>query len=261
MKAYEIIEKIFTFGKDFHYETTCDTLKSGSHDAEVSKVAITMNPTVDVIKDAKNWGAELLICHEPLYFNHMDEHSDEAIESEKRSLLEETGMTVYRFHDHPHRNPEDMIAEGFFNMLELDATVTHIEDFGLARAKLNVPMTSVEIAKRIEEKTGIKHVRIAGNRNDKCERITTFLGAPGDVIPQLSNPETEILIVGEVCEWRCAEYARDASQLGKKKALLVLGHAGSEEPGMIYIAEEIKKLLPELEIKYFKTGEVYTYTD
>ena len=262
MKAYEIIERLFQYGKDFNYTTTCDTLKAGNPEAEVTKIAVTMNPTVNVIKESSAWGAELLIVHEPLYYNHMDEHSDEPQEVEKRNLLNNTGLTVYRFHDHPHRaSYPDMIALGELRDLDMEIELEYTDIFALTRFKLKNPLTPVELAKRIEEKLGIKHVRIAGARDVKCKNVSTLFGAPGDLIDELSREETEILIVGETCEWRCAEYARDAAELGKTKALLVLGHEGSERAGMVYVTDKLKELVPELEVKYFESGEVYTYTD
>ena len=57
------------------------------------------------------------------------------------------------------------------------------------------------------------------------------------------------------------EYARDAAQLGHKKALLILGHIGSERDGMRYLADELKKAHSEIPCAYFECGEVYTYTD
>lgn len=261
MKAYEIIEKVFQYGKDFNYAETCDTLKSGSPDVDVTKIAVAMNPTVDVIKNAHAWGAELLIVHEPLYYNHMDEHSRESVECEKRTLLESTGMTVYRFHDHPHRHYPDMIANGEFNAMKLDGEVTYTHEFDLATVKLNKPMTPAELAKHIETALGIRHIRIAGARDKKCTNISAMFGAPGDTMGELSKPETEILIIGETCEWRLCEYARDAAQLGRNKAILVLGHVGSERAGMVYITDCIKALLPDMEVKYFECEEVFTYTD
>ena len=261
MTAREIMEKVFVYGKDFNYVETCDTLKSGDPDAEVKKLAVSMNPTVEVIRNAHAWGADMMITHEPLYYNHMDEHSDESVEQEKRALLESTGMTVYRFHDHPHRAYPDMIAAGEFKFLELDGEVTYSHDFDLARVKLNTPMTPYELAKHIENKLGIKHVRIAGTTDEKCTNISARFGAPGDSMDEFTRDETEILIMGETCEWRMCEYARDASQLGRKKALLVLGHVGSERAGMEYITDCIKALLPDLQVEYFESGEVFSYTD
>lgn len=260
MKASEVIEKVFTFGSDFDYVKTCDTLKCGSPDKEVKKVAVTMNPTVDSIREAQQWGADMMITHEPLYYNHWDDHSDESLETEKRAFLESTGMTVYRFHDHPHRNKPDMIAMGEYKFLGLDGKIIHPDIFALTRVELNTPITPLELAKRIEDKLGIKYVRIAGVRDEECTHISAMFGAPGDIIDEISRPESEIMIVGEIGEWRNAEYVRDAAALGRKKSLLVLGHEGSERAGMVYITEEFQKLLPEIEFKYIECGEVYSYT-
>ena len=88
-----------------------------------------------------------------------------------------------------------------------------------------------------------------------------MFGAPGGVLEELQDDACEILLVGETCEWSMGEYARDASQLGYKKALLILGHVGSERAGMVYTADVLKRMHPELEVRYFENGEVYTYTD
>ena len=64
-----------------------------------------------------------------------------------------------------------------------------------------------------------------------------------------------------VGEWSLGEYARDAAQLGYKKALLILGHEGSERAGMVYTADILREMYPDLEVQYFECGEVYTYTD
>ena len=57
------------------------------------------------------------------------------------------------------------------------------------------------------------------------------------------------------------EYARDAAQLGYKKAPIIMGHIGSERDGMIYVADLLKETIPELDVRYIECGEVYTYTD
>jgi len=85
-------------------------------------------------------------------------------------------------------------------------------------------------------------------------------GAPGGVWEALTG-DAEIVIVGETCEWQMAEYARDASQLGMNKTLLILGHCGSERDGMKHISELLQKKIPSVEVRYFESSEVYTYQD
>jgi creatinine amidohydrolase/Fe(II)-dependent formamide hydrolase-like protein len=69
------------------------------------------------------------------------------------------------------------------------------------------------------------------------------------------------MLTGETCEWSIAEYARDAAALGRNKTLIIMGHVGSERYGMQYIARCLQEKLPELQVQYFHTPEVYTYTD
>ena len=261
MKACELMEELFSLAPEGDYTDTCDTLKAGRPEREVSKVAVTLFPTVAVIRQAAAWGAELLIVHEPLYYNHFDGHSSESIECEKRALVERTGMTIYRYHDHPHHAPKDMIAQGEYALLELDGEIDWAGGFDLARVRLRRPMTPRELAARIEERLGIRHVRICGAADAPCTQISSLFGASGDAVgKELRQSGSEIVLTGEACEWAHGEYARDAAQLGHAKALLILGHAGSERDGMQYLASMLEKKHPELDIRYFNCGEVYSYS-
>ena len=257
MKAGEIVEFLESYSFEHDFSGTCDTYKSGSADAEVTKVAVAMFGTPDVIRQAEAFGAELLIVHEPLYYNHFDNRSDDPIEKEKAKLLEDSGITVYRYHDHPHYSMPDLIALGELYLLGLKGEVKPSETFDLARVYLDEPMTARQLAKHIEEKLGIKHVRIAGAADKPITTISCMFGAPGGLMEELKRDVCQVLIAGEVCEWALCEYARDAAQLGHTKAVLALGHVGSERAGMVYITNLLKDRFKNLNIKYFECGEVY----
>ena len=92
MKAHEIMEALFATAPEGDYSKSCDTLKAGDPNRETGKVAVSMFATPDVVREAAAWGAELLIVHEPTYYNHYDRHSDEKIENEKRRLIEESNL-------------------------------------------------------------------------------------------------------------------------------------------------------------------------
>ena len=261
MKAQQIMDLLFDLGECGRLEKTCDTIKSGSPDAEVTKIAVSMFATPEVVRKAKETGAQLLVVHEPTYFNHWDEHSDEPFEVEKRRLIEESGITIYRYHDYPHRAPKDMICEGEIKYMKLDGEVEFIGRFDKVRIRLNTPMTPRELAAHIEKNVGIKHIRIAGAADSPCTKITGMFGTPGGIEQELRSDDCEVVMTGEVCEWALAEWVRQAAQMGHKKALLVLGHLGSERDGMRLVADILKEKLPEIPTEYIESGEVYTYTD
>ena len=55
--------------------------------------------------------------------------------------------------------------------------------------------------------------------------------------------------------------ARDYAQMGYNKAMLVMGHIGSERNGMALIAHRLQQAHPEISVCYLECGEVYSYTD
>lgn len=257
MKAIELMEELFSLALEREYNPLCDSCKSGDPEIEIKKVAVTMFPTVNVIKEAKEWGADLLIVHEPLYYNYKDGEPDYIIK-EKMKLVEESGLTIYRYHDHPHYTVPDVIAAGEFKYLGLKGNLETTDVFDLVRLHLDTPLTALELSDIIKEKLNIKYVRIAGTLDKPSTVISGMFGAPGNLVErELKNENSQIIIVGETCEWAYAEYVRDADQLGYNKTLIVLGHVGSERDGMKYTADIIKEKHPELTVKYIECEEVY----
>ena len=64
-----------------------------------------------------------------------------------------------------------------------------------------------------------------------------------------------MLIAGEASEWETVEYVRDAIAQGKSKALVLLGHEVSEEPGMEVCARDLKMLFPGVRIDHISAGQ------
>ena len=112
--------------------------------------------------------------------------------------------------------------------------------FAVNRFNCKNEITPLELAELMENKLGIKHIRICGARDVKCTKISACFGTPGGVFEELKDSDVEIVLTGEACEWSLAEYARDAAALGYKKALLIMGHIGSERDGMKYLTKLLK---------------------
>ena len=70
------------------------------------------------------------------------------------------------------------------------------------------------------------------------------------------KPEpVEVLVAGETREWETVEYVRDGIEAGLKKALILLGHANSEERGMGYMATWLRERLPNVAITHIPAGD------
>ena len=93
-------------------------------------------------------------------------------------------------------------------------------------------------------------MRLLGRPGTICRRVALMVGAPGARwhIDALGRMDVDVAICGEIDEWDTNEYVHDAIHLGKNKALLVIGHAASEEAGMAYLAEWLRERVPGVPI-------------
>lgn len=262
MKARELIEKLCSWsGPIPNPDRTCDTVKCGDPEKELRKVATAMFATPEVIRGVRQWGGDLLIVHEPTFYSHLDEHlENDPVTAAKEKLLRESGLTVYRFHDHAHSRKPDLIGEGELKRLGLKGRFIQGPHWAVNRFVADAPVTPLELAEMIEARLHIEHVRICGARDVKCSKLSLCFGTPGGVFEELRRDDIEIVLTGEACEWSLGEYARDAGQFGFSKALLILGHCGSERDGMRLLADLLSEQYRDFETRYFECGEVYSYT-
>lgn len=238
---------------------TCDTVKSGRDESEIKGIAVAMFATPQIIRNAAEIGANFLIVHEPVYYNHFDSEIPNKIGQEKRELIDRLGITIYRFHDHPHYSNPDTICEGMLQDIGLSGVLEEHEPPNNNRYFLDTPMTARELAVHLEKRLDIHHIKIAGCTDQKGRSLSLAFGAAAGVAKDLDA--VDFVLTGETSEWGVSEIARDYSQMGYNKALLVMGHIGSERNGMMLIARRLQQNHPEIPVHYLECGEVYSYTD
>ncbi len=270
MKIRDFMEQLYreTDPVQEHYAKSCDTLKLGDPEQGISRVGITMFPTRDVLQQAADWGANLLIVHEPTFYNGTDDPEKRrratglrrTLIDTKEKFIREHGITIYRFHDHPHLCEKDMISLGVVKYGKLEGTWKKGELFGINELDSEKPVTALELAKMLEKNLRISHIRICGSPRALGRRIGLCFGATGNL--DLALERYDVVLSGEFCEWADGEFARDyADFIAPDKALLVLGHCPSERDGMRFLADRLAAQYRDIPVRYFETQEVYTYTD
>ena len=241
------------------FKTTVDTLKSGSADLKVTGIVTTMFATADIIEQAAKLKANFIIAHEPTFYNHTDDTNwtgNNEVVKKKQSLLEQHGITVWRCHDYWHTYRPDGILNGVLKKAGWLQHSSKVEPVFLIPAS---PLK--EIADHLKKTLQIQHIKVIGDLNQKCQRIAFMPGAAGGQ-RQISLTEKEkpdVLIIGETHEWETVEYIRDARRMGSSTALIILGHAVSEEPGMEWMAEWLQPKVPELKVTHIASKDPFTW--
>ena len=275
MKVREVVNRMIkkTGVGPLPPEKTCDKLMSGSFEQEVSKIAVTFMATVDVIKKAIAMGAELIVTHEPTWFTGEDTTDwldNDPVYLKKKELIEQADIAIWRFHDHMHMDPVDGIMRGFDE--EMDWVQYRMEaDSSFLGGKgdycYQLPTTTLqELCNSFKERLPMKVIQIIGDPEMKVERVGVLpggasLGLFSEYHPMqlMYNRDLDVLVCGEIVEWRLPAYVRDACQLGIPKAILVLGHERSEEPGMKHLGKWMQDIMDGIPVIFIDSEEPFTY--
>ena len=234
-------------------EKTVDTFKAGDPTTPVTGVAVTMMATLDVLQRAVAAGDNMVITHEPVFFNHMLEvpegmDASDPVWTAKREFIEKNHLVIWKFHDHWHMRKPDGIQEGTVRKLGWEK-YWNKEDQGV----LVIPeMTLGELASYVAKRLDAASARVVGDSKMKVTKIGLNPGFTGFTreTKQLERDDVEVLLAGESREWETVEYVADAQTEGKKKALIVIGHIPSEQAGMEWCAEWMRGFLPGVKIEF-----------
>lgn len=237
---------------------TVDTLKIGNPGMPLRGIVTTFMPTMEVLEKAVRRGANLVIGHEPLWYNHQDETGwlgRDPVYAEKRRFLVRHRLAVFRIHDTWHDRSPDGILEGMVRKLGWSRYRA-----GTGTRYFRFPGWTVKrITVAARRALGASAVRVVGDPGLVPRRVAFVCGFGGsrNIIRELRRPEVGAVVCGEDHEWESYEYARDAAFQGRKKALIVLGHAASEEAGMEYLAERLDGRFPRVAAWFVSAGAPY----
>ena len=259
MKAGEIVDRIKKqLGVPWRDATYRDTFKSGSADTEVTGIATTCFVTLEVIRKAAAAKLNMIIPHEDTFWNDRDDQAvvaDDALYKEKLALLTKHSIVVFRIHDHMHAQRPDFTYVGCARALGLDSTY----ETAPQSHRFTVPETTLgRLAADFQRRLGAKALRVVGDPEARVSRIQLGVGY---ATPPINSPDVDVVVSGEQQESDGAldspAYVLDAIALGVAKGWIMLGHAISEEQGMLEMADWVKTFTPEVPVRLVKAGEPF----
>jgi putative NIF3 family GTP cyclohydrolase 1 type 2 len=237
---------------------TVDTFKAGDPATPVKGIVTTFAATHDVLVRAAASGKNLVVTHEPTFYEHREETGPiegNAVLQAKRALLKQHGLVVWRFHDLVHCRQPDGIDEGMIQALGWQKQLRPG-----APPTFVVPATTVRaLAGALRRKLDARAVRVVGKLQARVTRVAFLAGASdaADQIRLLARDDVEVLVAGESREWETVEYARDAVAQGQNKALILLGHVPSEERGMEAAARWLRSFIREVPVEFIPAGDPF----
>ncbi|MCD8015964.1 MAG: Nif3-like dinuclear metal center hexameric protein [Lachnospiraceae bacterium] len=278
MKIAEIIQKLEEFHPPLERPETCDVVKIGDAEAECTGIIMTCFASTEVIRKAIEEKANLIICHEPLFYSHEDTTdwlNGDPVYEEKKRLLEDNQIVVYRDHDHIHGGHGGQNTDGIFYgiMNELGW-----KDYVVGDKKkpllYEIPQTTVpELAEFLMEKLNISGIRVVGSRDTVVRRVFFCEHVQGarpfgnkkeipdnETIKKVRMQQADVLIPFEIIDWTLSAYIRDSCAENMPKTILEMGHFNVEELGMRYMIQYLPRVIgSDVPMKYVQSGDSFSY--
>lgn len=224
----------------------------GDPDAEVTGVVTCWSPTLAILQQAVDLGANLVIGHEPLLWPicgrdpeaglkwYEERHVGAKIPNQKRlAFCFQHGLSVYRYHSNwdwaAQYGQVDMLARE----LGLGDAVDGIRECPIYEI---IPETVGEMLQRARQLLSLGPVRVVGDLGRSVSRIAVCQGGFGQMFtfPELAAEHgADLALFGEMLDYTiryCVEV---------DLAAIELGHCQSEHPGMMGMAEMLREQLPE----------------
>lgn len=253
MTSQAVVETILRAVPGFDPTRTVDTFKAGDPAREVTGVAVTYTASCDVLQRALALHANLVVTHEPTYYDHLDNtaaFAGDPVVTAKQAWIEAHGLAVWRCHDSWHRFPGDGIRIGVARQLGWTAYQDKIE-----ATHFRLPPTTLDaLAADLGRRLACPGLRVVGAPDLACRVAALSPGCCGWETQRRILKDADVLVCGECHEWEAYEYVRDAAIAGRAKGLIVLGHGPSEEAGMAYLAEWLQPRLPSVPVHFVPAG-------
>ena len=285
MTIQEAVDRILNYHPHLSWTGGSDGFKCGNPEDECTGIVTAMTASVEVVRRTAALGANLLVVHEPTNYTSSDrpgwyEDFGNAVFGEKKRLLEENGIAVWRDHDRMHMHSPDGIFTGVLRYLgweayaEVDASMGKYANFVVTLPEeISLQALLAKLAGTIGM-NGIRYIgprdmpvrkpAIVGHLEAVPEERTNHAGFPKEysveLIRYFEEEGVDVILPGETIDWTLLSYVRDSLELGLNRAVIPLGHFNWEELGMRYAAEWVRELMQgEVPVHYVPAGDMYRF--
>lgn len=149
-------------------------------DDECIGIVSALVPTVEVIKKAAALGCNLLYVHEPSYYSTPDYPDwragfENKIYEEKKALLDQYGIAIWRDHDHTHAHKPDGIFTGVIKYLGWEQYRVNADTEGMTMYFEFPDMTVEKMNALLKEKMCLNGIRYIGNQRISLRKLQSWV--------------------------------------------------------------------------------------
>lgn len=240
----------------------------GHRDREVRKIYLAVDATEEVIRHAREFGADVLLTHHPLIFTKLSRVSDEDFVGRRVLELAEAGIALIAMHtnfdihgmreaidtklglhatgmDGDEAGPGDAVAGGAGpcgasagSAGACSIEVLDDEDRIGSIAELRKAVRLDDYAKFVRDAFGLEGVKVFGAGTTSIRRVTVCGGSGKSEIETAIRKGADLLVTGDI------DHHSGLDALEQGLCIIDAGHYGLEHVFMDYMRAYLKENAP-----------------
>lgn len=227
-------------------------LLCGHRDHPVTRVLVALDPFMDAAQEAAQVGAQLLVTHHPLIFHPLHSVSDDTVVGKTILFLVEHGIAAFNAHTNLDVAPggvNDCLAQklGLQNIEVLypQGVDDSGRPLGLLRGGTVKPCALADLIPQVRMALGCPAVRFV-NAGKPVRKVAVGGGACAGELRTVACAGYDTFVTADV------KYNQfwDAKDLGLN--LIDAGHFYTEQPVCAYLAENLRRRFPEVQVDISK---------
>lgn len=204
----------------------------GDPAAEVRRVLFAVDATLPVVREAADWGAELIVAHHPLLFGGTSAIRYDEPEGKIVAALAAGRLNLIAAHTNLDRAPGGT-GDSLAAALRLGEIAPAGEDPYLRVGRLAQPVTALDFLNTVDSALGAR-ARLYGDASRPVLRIAVGAGACGERYALAAQNGAEAFVVGEI------KHHQLLASLALGLPVLEAGHYETERPGVVALLERFQ---------------------
>lgn len=214
-------------------------LMVGDREADVAKILVALDCTLEVIEEAKALGADLILSHHPLLFRKPSTITTDTLLGRKIIELIKNDIALYSSHTNWDSVSaginDEFVAYLGFGKGEIMAKNPVEPTAGIGRmVNLDKKMTLSEVIETVKEKLELNTIRFSGDLNKTIKSIAFVNGSGQDFMDMAAKRGADLIITGDTTY----HFVSDYSEMGL--CIMDVGHFNSEWPIVVNLSEKVK---------------------
>lgn len=216
----------------------------GDENQEIHKVYVALDATDEVVEDATEKGADLILTHHPLVFSGLKQVVASDFIGRRVMQMISSNVSCYAMHTNFDVEIMGNLAAKIMGLTEVEVLEPTLDDAGEAKGigcVADITPTNLKaLAKMCKETFAISSVKVFGEPEQKVSRIAVSPGSGKSEVNNAIAAGAQVLITGDI------DHHTGIDAVAQNLAIIDAGHYGLEHIYVEYMKQFLQEIAPEL---------------